>query len=88
MSYIVQPPKSGYIARNKQRVNSYKLTNEGYALLNLVERVKGAGAASQSNNKSASEKGEEEEQPQRQRSSSNAKDNTIKANESVRISKN
>lgn len=56
--------KGGYIPKYKPRINSYKLTNEGYALLNLVERVKGAASGSgQSNNKSA-EKEEEQEQPQ------------------------
>ena len=55
--------KGGYIPKYKPRINSYKLTNEGYALLNLVERVKGAAGQS---NKSASEKEEEEQPRQRQ----------------------
>lgn len=33
--------KGGFIPRDKERINSYKLTNEGYALLYLVERIEG-----------------------------------------------
>ena len=40
----------------KLRINSYKLTNEGYALLNLVERVKGEG-------KQREEQKKQQEQP-------------------------
>ena len=51
--------KGGYIPKDKPRINSYKLTNEGYALLNLVERVKGEkGGQEQPQQR-------EEEQPQR-----------------------
>ena len=32
--------KGGYIPKNKARVNSYKLTNEGYALLALFTKIK------------------------------------------------
>jgi hypothetical protein len=39
--------KGGYIPRDKPRINSYKLTNEGYALLNLVERVQKGGEGKQ-----------------------------------------
>lgn len=58
--------KGGYIPRDKPRINSYKLTNKGYALLNLVEKVKGAGAGKEQE----SQPQPRQEQQQKQYSSS------------------
>lgn len=54
--------KGEYIPKDKERINSYKLTNEGYALLNLVERIKGGESKREEPQK---EQPKQEEQPQR-----------------------
>lgn len=41
--------KGGYIPLEGERINSYRLTNEGFALLYLVERIRGVVNKSQNN---------------------------------------
>lgn len=52
--------KGGFVPRDKERVNSYKLTNEGYALLYLIDRIQGK------NNNNSSKQGATETQQQQQ----------------------
>ena len=55
--------KGGYIPKDKERISSYKLTNEGYALLNLVERVKGQQQEGQQQNKNSKNENKNENHP-------------------------
>lgn len=50
--------KGGFVPREKERINSYKLSDEGFALLYLVDKLTGK---SNSNNK------QQEQQPQQQK---------------------
>lgn len=56
--------KGGYINKEGKRTNSYKITNEGLALLYLVERIKGVISKSSSNNNNNNTKGQQQQQQQ------------------------
>lgn len=56
--------KGGYITKEGKRTNSYKITNEGLALLYLVERIKGVVSGSSNNNNNT--KGQQQQQQQKQ----------------------
>lgn len=51
--------KGGFVPREKERVNSYKLSNEGHALLYLIDKIEGKN----SNNKQQSQPQQQQQEP-------------------------
>lgn len=60
--------KGGYIPLNKERINSYKITNEGLALLYLVKKIKGVvkGGGEKSSSSSQTQQQQQQQQQPKQ----------------------
>lgn len=81
--------KGGFIPLGGEIINSYKLTNEGYALLYLVGKIEGrqGGKGTVKTNDLQAEQRETRKQEREEQRSKIDNSNTIKANETVKISK-